>query len=493
MRVKKFLLAAIFAIAPHFASAGILADLGSMVMANSTAPGTMSTKDRVGVFMGAFTMRSPIKSVNLVTFDPPRIDAGCGGIDLYGGSFSFINSQQLIQIFRQVAADAAGLAFKAAIKSISPSLDALITEFQTLLQNLNNLAKNSCQMAHMIVDPIDKALSNAVNGDGNTGGTNSNMFTDVMGGLKNYLSDANSYFKNQSSNNPKAGNALVKKVVASGASSIMGMAGLPNVDGSSDNPSDPNSLNNMVLYAFLGYNIDAAPCNSLNQSGQGVQSAKPANNTIGQVTCSGPAVMTLDDLVKGGGNGSPRPDIPLNLYKCVNPSGSVFGGVDNQICTQMQVVPFNYVGIQGWVNSMMFGTVDPALSISGNSIVGQVNSVNSTTFSAQQVSFMQQAGVPLAALLSKTSNTSTRVAIAQRLSPHIVDCVAARIGEVLYKGANLIQTTPGYDLTDDQKDRIKTLRTDYLAKQSACNNSDALLRIVTEINEGTRFVNTNIK
>lgn len=107
-------------VVPHLAFAGILADLGSMVMANSTAPGTMTTKDRVGVFMGAFTMRSPIKAVNLVTFDPPRIDAGCGGIDLYGGSFSFINSQQLIQIFRQVAADAAGLAFKAAIKSISP-------------------------------------------------------------------------------------------------------------------------------------------------------------------------------------------------------------------------------------------------------------------------------------------------------------------------------------------------------------------------------------
>lgn len=493
MRVKKFLLIVAMVVVPHLAFAGILADLGSMVMANSTAPGTMTTKDRVGVFMGAFTMRSPIKAVNLVTFDPPRIDAGCGGIDLYGGSFSFINSQQLIQIFRQVAADAAGLAFKAAIKSISPSLDALITEFQTLLQNLNNLAKNSCQMAHLIVDPIDNALSNAVNGDGNTGGTNSNMFTDVMGGLKSYLSDANSYFKNQSANNPKSGNPLVKKVVASGASSIMGLAGLPNVDGSSDNPSDPNSLNNMVLYALLGYNIDAAPCNSLNQAGQGIQSSRPANNTIGQVTCSGPAVMTLDDLVKGGGTGSLRPDVPLQLYRCANPNGSVFGGVDNQICTQMQVISFNYVGIEGWVNSMLFGSVDPALSVAGNSIVGQINSVNSTTFSAQQVAFMKQAGVPLAGLLSKTSNTTTRVAIAQRLAPHIVDCVAARIGEVLYKGANLIQTTPGYDLTDDQKDRIKTLRIDYLAKQNACNNSDALLRIITEINEGTRFVNTNIK
>lgn len=493
MRMKNLLAAVILALAPLVAHAGILADLGSMVMANSTAPGTMSTKDRVGVFMGAFTMRAPIKAVNLVTFDPPRIDAGCGGIDLYGGSFSFINSQQLIQIFRQVAADAAGLAFKAAIKAISPSLDALITEFQTLLQNLNNLAKNSCQLAHLIVDPVDKALSNAVNGDGNTGGTNSNMFSDVFGGLTSYLQQANSYFKNQSSNNPKSGNALVKTVVSSGASSIMGLAGLPNVDGSSDNPSDPNSLNNMVLYALIGYNIDAVPCNSLNQAGQGVQSSQPANNTIGQVTCSGPALMTLDDLVKGGGNGSLRPDIPLQLYRCMNPGGSVFGGVDAQICTQMQVTGFSYQGIEGWVNTMLFGSADPALSITGNSIVGQMNSVGSTTFTAQQVAFMKQAGVPLASLLSKSSNPATRVAIAQRLAPHIVDCVASKMGEVLYKGANLIQTTTGFDLTSDQKDRIKMLRTDYLAKQTACNNSDAMLKIVLEINEGTRFINSNNK
>jgi conjugative transfer pilus assembly protein TraH len=213
MRIKHLLAAAVLMVAPVFAFAGIFSDLGSMVMSNSTAPSTMSTKDRVGVFMGGFSMRTPIQSVNLITFDPPRIDAGCGGIDLYGGSFSFINGQQLIQIFRNVAADAAGLAFKAAIKAISPSLDALITEFQTLLQNMNNLAKNSCQMAHMLVDPAAAALSNAVNGDGNVASTQSNMFSDAFGSLTSYVSQANSYLKQTSANNPKSGNALVKTVV----------------------------------------------------------------------------------------------------------------------------------------------------------------------------------------------------------------------------------------------------------------------------------------
>lgn len=493
MRAKQLLAAVVLMVAPIVAFAGIFADLGSMVMSNSTAPSTLSTKDRVGVFMGGFTMRTPIQAVNLLTFDPPRIDAGCGGIDLYGGSFSFINGQQLVQIFRQVAADAAGLAFKAAIKAISPSLDALITEFQTLLQNMNNLAKNSCQMAHMLVDPAASALSNAVNGDGNIAGTNSNMFSDAFSGLTNYLSQANSYLKQQSANNPKSGNALVKTVVSSGASSIMGLAGLGNVDGSSDDATNPNSLNNEILYALLGYNIDAVPCNSYNGAGQAPSTSTPANNTVGQVTCSGPALITLDDIIKGGGTGSLNPNNPLSLYQCVNPSGSITGGVDNQICTQMRVIPFNYQGIQGWVNTMLFGSPDPASSITATSIIGQVNSGQSTQFSASQIQFMNQAGVPLTALLAKTSNPNTRIAIAERLAPHVVDCVASHVGEVLYKGANLIQTTTGFDITRDEKDRISQLRGDFLARETACNNSDVLLKIVSEINEDTRFTASNIK
>ena len=493
MRIKQILVAVVLALCPVFAFAGIFADLGSMVMSNTTAPGTMSTKDRVGLFMGNFQMRTPIQAVNLVTFDPPRIDAGCGGIDLYGGSFSFINGQQLITIFRQVAADAAGLAFKAAIKAISPSLDALITEFQTLLQNLNNLAKNSCQLAHMIVDPATSELSNAVNGDGNVGSTDSGLFSDDFASLTNYLSDANQYLKQQSSNNPKSGNGLAKTVVASGGSSIMGLAGLSNVDGSSDDATNPNSLNNEILYALLGYHIDAVPCNSENQAGTASTTSTPANNSVGQVTCSGPALITLDDIVKGGGTGSIESATPLQLYKCVNPDGSVSGGIDDQICTQMQVFSFNYQGIQGWVNTELFGQADPAQGATSGSIIGQANSGQSTQFTTSQIQFMQQSGVPLAALLAKTSNPNTRVAIAERLAPHIVDCVASRIGEVLYKGAMSIQTSTGYDITKEQTDHIKELRTDYLAKENACNNSDALFKIVSEINEDTRLMTTSTR
>jgi conjugative transfer pilus assembly protein TraH len=36
-----------------------------------------------------------VKTIQLVSMTLPDINAGCGGIDAYLGSFSFINSEQL--------------------------------------------------------------------------------------------------------------------------------------------------------------------------------------------------------------------------------------------------------------------------------------------------------------------------------------------------------------------------------------------------------------
>jgi conjugative transfer pilus assembly protein TraH len=37
-------------------------------------------------------------------FVPPSFDAGCGGIDLFAGSFSFISAEQFQNLLRAIAA-----------------------------------------------------------------------------------------------------------------------------------------------------------------------------------------------------------------------------------------------------------------------------------------------------------------------------------------------------------------------------------------------------
>lgn len=492
----KMIIAAVLIAASQLASAGIMADMNSMFMSNSTAPTTINTQDRTGVFGGSFNMRAPIQNANIVSFDPPRLDAGCGGVDLYMGSFTFLSSSQLIALFRQVASNSVGLAFKASIDAISPSLGKLMTEFQTLLQKMNNLAKNSCNLAHLLTDSYDKEITSAIGGDAATNNIVNTQMTDWAASLAAYNADPNSFVNSAAHLNPKAGNGNVKAVIASGTSSILGTVGLANVDGSTDNANDPNSLNNRVLLSLIGFEVHAASCSVNNQAGTPNTSSPTPGTGLTQTDCSGHASITLDSLVNGGGSGSASPDMPLTLWQCMNPTGSTTTGIntDPQICTQMKASAFTYIGIKGYVNNMLFGTGDTSSgNIDPTSIVGQFTSSANVTLSPTQVSFIKQSGINIIPLFLKTSDPNTRVAIASRLEPYITSCIAAKVGSSLYNSLNGINTVVGFTITSDAKKHLADLRADYLKDQDVCNRHEALTTVANELMVATILSSANIK
>ena len=468
---------------------GIMGDLTSLFMSNSTASGVLNTPTRTGVFGGSFVARAPVTSINWVSFDPPRFDAGCGGVDLYGGSFTFINSQQLVQIFRNVAANAAGLAFRAAIKAIAPSLDQLISDFQSLMQSLNNLAKNSCAMAHMIVDPAEKAVNTALNGEGSNGAVQKGMFDDQIASLDKWVVDKTNTLNDIAKNNSKSGNGIVKALVNSKAGDIMGLSTVPNIDGSTEDASLPNSLNNRILISLIGYEIAAIPCQKSAETGS-------ANTTIadpkavGIISCKGEPTIDLEDLIKGGGTGSSSPDVPLKLYFCLNPSGTAsLTATDTQPCTKMQRKDYNYVGIRGWVNNTLFGNpIGDTTAITAGSIVGAFNAGGSAALTSAQIKFIQTARIPLTGLFARTTSPEHRTAIAEKLSDHIVDCMASRIGESIYKSANYLKGSTGnYHFNPEMMARIERLKDDAETKRVTCNKDLTVLHLVEEANAATKF------
>ena len=89
-------------------------------MTNVTAP-TAHLGQRRGVITGgSLVARNGITNTNLVSFVPPSFSAGCGGIDLFAGSFSFINFNQFVQLLRNVAGNASGYAFQLAVGAMCP-------------------------------------------------------------------------------------------------------------------------------------------------------------------------------------------------------------------------------------------------------------------------------------------------------------------------------------------------------------------------------------
>ncbi len=156
------------------------------VMSNYTQGAIYESSSRT-VFSGpSVSTRNKIFNKPILTLAPPSFSAGCGGIDLFGGSFSFINKDQLIQLFRSIASNAVSFLFQISLCAISPEICETIKWFQELVQKINNLLSNSCQLA----DGITKAGYDAITG------FKDNRFAKTA--MKQNLDDAFGSFKSPS-------------------------------------------------------------------------------------------------------------------------------------------------------------------------------------------------------------------------------------------------------------------------------------------------------
>ena len=127
-------------------------------MANVTQPGVFETQRRGVLSGGSAMVRNKVVNTELVGIVPPSWKGGCGGIDLFMGSFSFINGEQFVQLLRAVAANAAGYAFQVALDNVCGDCMKWINNLQKGMQALNQFAGNSCQLAQGIVNDTADAF-----------------------------------------------------------------------------------------------------------------------------------------------------------------------------------------------------------------------------------------------------------------------------------------------------------------------------------------------
>ncbi len=157
-KVKKLTLSVALAVATMTGSgvshAALQDELDSFFgdMTNATAPGVFETQRRGVLSGGRFTTKSKIFDENLITFSPPSWKGGCGGIDMFNGSMSFIKAEQIVQLLRAVAANAKGYAFQLALDNVCPDCSKHIEAFQKKVQALNEHLGNSCQLAQGIIN-----------------------------------------------------------------------------------------------------------------------------------------------------------------------------------------------------------------------------------------------------------------------------------------------------------------------------------------------------
>lgn len=156
-RIKPLLVlcAALLTVTPA-ASADVNSDMNQFFnklgfASNTTQPGVWQGQAAGYAYGGSLYARTQVKNVHLISMTLPDINAGCGGIDAYLGSFSFINSEQLQRFVKQIMSNAAGYFFDLALQTTVPEIKTAKDFLQKMASDINSMNLSSCQAAQGII------------------------------------------------------------------------------------------------------------------------------------------------------------------------------------------------------------------------------------------------------------------------------------------------------------------------------------------------------
>ncbi|TNH04049.1 conjugal transfer protein TraH [Testudinibacter sp. TR-2022] len=168
-------------------STGAQADVGSDLNdffskmgggANVTQGGAWKAQSAGYLIGGSLYARTPVRNIQLISITLPDVKAGCGGIDAYLGAFSYINSDQLKAMAKQILSNAVGYAFDLALETTMPTIKSVKDFLQKLATEVNSLNVSTCQAAQGIVGglfPKSQAASDYIC---STIGNQNNFFAD---------------------------------------------------------------------------------------------------------------------------------------------------------------------------------------------------------------------------------------------------------------------------------------------------------------------------
>lgn len=123
----------------------------SIGSANVTGP-TAYQGQSAGYYTGGnVAFRGPQETSQIASIQMPSVRAGCGGIDIFSGGFSFINSDQIVAQLKAVASNALSYAFMLALKTLSPIVADQMESLQNIANEVNQFNMNSCQQAQALV------------------------------------------------------------------------------------------------------------------------------------------------------------------------------------------------------------------------------------------------------------------------------------------------------------------------------------------------------
>lgn len=155
-RLKPGALALMSILAVSPASADVNSDMNSFFNklgfeSNTSSPQVWQGQAAGYASGGSLYARTSVRQIQLVSLALPDINAGCGGIDAYLGSFSMINGENFQRYVKQIMGNAAGYFFDLALQTTVPEMKQAKDFLQKMASDINSSNMSSCQAAQGIV------------------------------------------------------------------------------------------------------------------------------------------------------------------------------------------------------------------------------------------------------------------------------------------------------------------------------------------------------
>lgn len=180
-------------------------------MSNYTSPTVVTSSTRGVISGGGFQVRNKIVTADLLTLRLPKLSSGCGGWDIFGGSFSWISSEQIVAMLRSIASSAVAYAFKLALQAISDAIAKVMGEMFADMNFTNIMGKNSCELGMALVDTFkSKAVKTESDNAGATSATESGAADDSNEAKRNMKTDSPAADAAKKETDPELKKAIIK-------------------------------------------------------------------------------------------------------------------------------------------------------------------------------------------------------------------------------------------------------------------------------------------
>ncbi|MCS5712772.1 conjugal transfer protein TraH [Candidatus Berkiella aquae] len=121
------------------------------VSVNVTEASAFKGQAAGGYTLGSVSLRHPTRSYTPIMAQAPGMRMGCGGIDLFTGSFSYISSDELKRAFRNIGTSMGTYGVMIALESACPMCKKQVDQLHRMANEINRFNINSCETAAGIV------------------------------------------------------------------------------------------------------------------------------------------------------------------------------------------------------------------------------------------------------------------------------------------------------------------------------------------------------